>query len=631
MTLDIRPVFLREVVTATRKRSLWGARAFLATLLLSILLGAVAKQYFRDRRPDFEPSVLTQVGRQAFAWMLLAHACSLFGVVMGRAVPSIAAENERRTLDFLLATSLGNAEIVLGKLATCAAFLLSELAVGFPVLVFLHQLGGVDIGLIAVAYAGLLTTAYFVLAVSVWVSTRAPTIRGAVAAAVSWLGLWLIGPFCLANALPRLGIRLPSVLASINSWALHSGPLSLLQSIKAGATPTSGLIDAIVRMGERQLAAGTVLIVWSIVGLRSAYRRNVSGDYRSLAARLARPGWRWRPKRPVGDDPIFWRESQTSREAFLTKLVGFFVYLGLFGGLAYYTFFFAWPAVVEIWRHGYRSGITGVQHPEWNLVIRLMAIVEVSPPADLARVEFNVYLRYMSVPLVFLITMIASGLAAEGILRERTRETWESLIATPLTARDILRAFMLSSLWRSRILIATLLALWTIGLAAGAIHPVGFAVSLLLASAWTWFMLAFGVSISVSAKNSNETVAPNLSLTLLTAGSSVLPYLLPRALNSIVLGACSPPLMIWLALVSHREMRTALRYSVYPAIDWMRHANGESVLTVIATLAVSVIVPWLGGLYLWRRTLAKFDQKIGRPWKSNLLRSDTHSESSSDH
>ena len=65
-------------------------------------------------------------------------------------------------------------------------------------------------------------------------------------------------------------------------------------------------------------------------------------------------------------------------------------------------------------------------------------------------------------------------MATEGIVSERARETWDSLIATPLTARDILRSKMLAALWRMRLLLAILLGLWTIGLVAGAIHPLGF-------------------------------------------------------------------------------------------------------------------------------------------------------------
>ena len=110
----------------------------------------------------------------------------------------------------------------------------------------------------------------------------------------------------------------------------------------------------------------------------------------------------------------------------------------------------------------------------------LMSGAEVNPPADLARTEFNLYLRFITTPLVFLITLFAGAMAIEGIIRERTRETWDSLIATPLTARDILASNMLAALWRMRMILATLFALWTIGLATGAIHPAGYLVRCLV-------------------------------------------------------------------------------------------------------------------------------------------------------
>ncbi len=185
---------------------------------------------------------------------------------------------------------------------------------------------------------------------------------------------------------------------------------------------------------------------------------------------------------------------------------------------------------------------------------------------------------------------------------------------------------MLSSLWRTRILIATLLVLWIIGLAAGAIHPVGFVVSLLVAAAWTWFMLAFGVSISIPARNSNENTGANLGLILLTTGTTVLPFVLPRALNSIALGACSPPFVIWLSLVSYRDVRNAFKYAAYPGIEWMSIDTGEGALMVVATAALSAIIPLIGGVCLWRRSLSKFDRLIGRPWRSSFPIDDVQSE-----
>ena len=235
-------------------------------------------------------------------------------------------------------------------------------------------------------------------------------------------------------------------------------------------------------------------MIWTIARLRSAYRLNVSGDSQSLAARLTRPGWRWRPKPPVGDDPILWREMNLSRGGFLSKALGLLIYLAMYCTLGYVTYFFARPALIEVWRHGYSSGITSAERPEWNLAIRFfMSGYGVNPPADIARTELNLFLRNITTPMILFITLLAAGMAAEAIVSERARETWDSLIATPLTARDILRSKMLAALWRMRLLLATLLGLWTIGLVAGAIHPIGFVGSVLVLAALIWLMLTFGI------------------------------------------------------------------------------------------------------------------------------------------
>ncbi len=244
---------------------------------------------------------------------------------------------------------------------------------------------------------------------------------------------------------------------------------------------------------------------------------------------------------------------------------------------------------------------------------------EFNPPADFARTEFNLYLRFITTPLVFLITLVASGMAAESMVRERARETWDSLIATPLTARDILRSNMLASLWRMRVILATLLTLWTIGLATGSLHPVGYLLSLIVTAAWTWLMLVYGTSTTIVTKDKAEPNVRFMGLFFLTSGSLALPYLLPRMMGSVLLGASSPPFVAWLSLVSYRDVRNALHYSVYPALQWMHIDTGESPFSVGATCLIGIAIPTLSGLYLWRTALADFDRLIGRPCKTRQV------------
>ena len=117
--MDITPILDRELLVATRKRQLWGGRVCSAGILLTIGLATFGARYYWDHGQVSGHDMMARVAFQAFVWMLLAHAVMVFGVFAGRAAPSIALEKDRRTLDFLLATRLSNAEIVLGKLVAC--------------------------------------------------------------------------------------------------------------------------------------------------------------------------------------------------------------------------------------------------------------------------------------------------------------------------------------------------------------------------------------------------------------------------------------------------------------------------------------------------------------------------------
>jgi ABC-type Na+ efflux pump permease subunit len=615
--LDITPIFNRELLTATRKSGLWGSRAFSAAILLTIGLATFGARYYWDEGQVSNHDMMARVAFQAFLWMLLAQVFMIFGVFAGRAVLSIALEKDRRTLDFLLATRLSNAEIVLGKLLACMTFLVAEFAAGLPIVLLLNPLGSIDLRLILLAYAGLLTTGFFSIALAIWVSAHAPNAQRAAGAAVLWWMTWLMGPFFVSMVFTRLVIRLPGFLLTANAWVLTSSPIGLMFKIGGGVTPSSGLVDAVAWMSGLQVVGGALLLVWTIASLRSAYRRNVSGDSQSLAARLTRPGWRWRPKPPVGDDPILWREMNLARGGFLGNVIGWLIGLGFLGILGYVTYFFTRPALIEVWKHGYASGITSAERPEWNLMIRFfMPDYGVNPPADIARIELNLYLRQITTTLIFLVTLGAVGIASEAIVSERARETWDSLIATPLSAREILRSKMLAALWRMRGLLAILLGLWTIGLVAGAIHAVGFVLSVLVVASLVWFVLTFGIYISVGAKDKAATTGPTMALVFFLTGSGALPFLLPGRLTSVVLGAGSPPFVVFVSLASYRDVRNAGTYAVYPLLQWMNIATEEGPLRVAATCLIGILILAVAGLYLWRSSVNHFDRLIGRPFKT---------------
>jgi len=211
--------------------------------------------------------------------------------------------------------------------------------------------------------------------------------------------------------------------------------------------------------------------------------------------------------------------------------------------------------------------------------------------------------------------VMAATTSAAGIATERARETWSSLIATPLTASDILRSKMLAALWQMRWVLTTLLVLWTIGLIAGAIHPLGYIALVIELAASTWFFLARGTLASVRAKDLATATGLSARLAILLTFSGAVPMLLPARLNSVLLGLGSLPFVSYLSLVSYRDVRAALHFPACPYLPWIGITTGEGTLRVVATCVIAIVAPALGGLYYWRYANAHFDRLIDRPWR----------------
>jgi ABC-type Na+ efflux pump permease subunit len=612
------PIFTRELVAAAREREgrrLHSERCSFTAMLLVIVVVTLGSSYYWSGG-SVTPRTMTGAVTAAAQRCLFIH-FGLFGTILVRGAWSIAKERDRRTLEFLLAAPMTNAEIVLGKVASCVAMACATLAAGFPVMLLLHMLGGIDLPLLALSYAGFVSSILFLSALAIWISAEARDFRLASVVYLLSAMAWVVGPFCVWVYVPRFGLRMPEWLAAANGWLISSSPIIVAFRLAMGLNSWVQLRHIVGRMIALQLLGAGLLTIGAVARLRSAHRGIVSGEKGVRIRQGARPVWRFRRRPPVGDDPILWREMHTTRRSGLIKAVGVLVNLGVLAALAYATYHFARPAVAEVWRHGYGSGVTSNVRPEFNLFVRMLVpLGGVSQPLDLARTEFNLFLRYVTGWIALLLTFTIAGSATETIALERRKETWDSLLTTPLRARAILRSALLATVWRVRQLIAIQGVLWTMGLLVGAIHPVGYFLANLNLAALVWLFTAWGVRASVRASDQAAAAGYGFSLAFVTVLFLVLPFLLPGRFNSVLLGAGSPPFVGWMALVSYRDVRAALHYAVYPPLEWMGIGTGEGPLRALATCFAGIVGAALGGWWAWRDAIAHFDRLVGRPWRA---------------
>ena len=163
--------------------------------------------------------------------------------------------------------------------------------------------------------------------------------------------------------------------------------------------------------------------------------------------------------------------------------------------------------------------------------------------------------------------------------------------------------------------LATVIVLWTLGLATGAIHPLGFALCLMLLGAMTWFFIAWGLLCAVAAATPARAANAGMCSTILLATSGGLPFLVPAKFSSVLLGAGSSPFVIWLAQLSYRDVRNAIHHAAYPHLHWIAIDTGEGASRVLLACLIGILAPALGGLVCWRYPLAHFDRLVGRPWR----------------
>ena len=163
----------------------------------------------------------------------------------------------------------------------------------------------------------------------------------------------------------------------------------------------------------------------------------------------------------------------------------------------------------------------------------------------------------------------------------------------------------------------TLIALWAVGLLAGAVHPLGFLSAVAGLIAIGAFYAALGVSLSLRIGERKQTNNVIILLVLCVLPLSGLAILLPgRA--SVLLGACSTPFLIWSSLFSYEDVQSVVHSGVLPQLGGTSIKPGTSARMVLAACWIAMIAHAVGAFFLTRSTCRGFDSLVGRPVRSRF-------------
>jgi len=488
------PVFAFELLATARRSRFYLVRAFYAAVLL-LILWSIHAGWTSETGGELPSHMVSWFAFSTFCAIAVGQEILVLALTPSMVAGVIADEKQRKTLHYLLASRLTSPEIVLGKLLARMLYVGVLLGVSLPVLSLLVLLGGVDPKLVVLACGATFSTAWFLAALSIWVSTIARRVREAFFIAYGLEGLWLFSPLILWNvSIPRWP-AFDSAAIWLAEWVGSSSPLEvgrqLFWRLVGGGFARGGLswlslLKLVGWMSGLQLTFGVVLAVLAAWQLRPIFRRQQS-DGAVLANRglrsilSSRRRWRFRRRPLINDRPMLWKELHTGGASGLARFVAFLLTVIAGGFLAYWTVWYGVNAIQEMWENGYDS------------------IWDYSSRKD--RWAFHSFLHFV-LPLLYIGGILAvGGAAAAAMTSEHEDDTWVSLTVTDLTGREIVLAKLLGAMKRGLKFAELILLMAATGAVAGSVHALSVPFLVVALVVYCWFAAALGVWISLQLRS----------------------------------------------------------------------------------------------------------------------------------
>jgi ABC-type transport system involved in multi-copper enzyme maturation permease subunit len=345
------------------------------------------------------------------------------------AAGALTEEKTRGTLQYLLTADVSSWHILVGKLiGRCFNVAVLALA-GVPLLCFFAAVGGLDPLMAFLLAAGvtlppLLAVGAASLLASVWSRRTLDAVIGlyvvvALALPVIWLvegplryfdPFYALEPVWGVNNLGELVSELPDFLFA---------QTRMTPSIYSNSTEVAGRV---LQSGLAWTALVAVCLGLAAWRLRPAYIRQLEGEGRKKAR------W-WRVQRaPVPDEPIAWKERHVHGIAPVEALRNIPTWLGITAVAGLTT-----GSSVLILSLYLNAGAT------WDQVGRKVLQMDLDGLSSLFITSPHYGFLLQSILAMLGLSLLVGIRCSTSVSGEREKKTWEALLLTPLTARQLIR------------------------------------------------------------------------------------------------------------------------------------------------------------------------------------------------
>lgn len=605
------PVLVYDVLRSARRGRFILVRWLYAIGLLLLLLWVYAiwrtESFYYRQQAQNEFRQLARLAEQYFIAFSITQFCAVALLTPAYVAGAIAEEKEKKTLEFLLATDLENREIIFGKLVSRLGNLALFILTGLPVLSLIQFFGGIDPGLLLASFAATAITAVSLAGLSILNSVLRRRARDAII--LTYLAA--IGYLAATGATQLLKVTIAFYYGGL-SWGgidwgnvfdwFHAGnPIFGIYSI--GMTiERGGPLDAVIGEELKRYAifhgiVAIASITWAVLRLRAV----ALGSAAVVAAKPRRFARKIRQRRPIGLHPMTWKELWIEGRL----RIGVFgrVLVGLLVGLGFVPVIII--ALVFAFERTNLSSSAGWQ--EWIGV----GFQQLWTRWDEVGQAMNIWLRVLNVVISSLMLLGVAVRAAGSIGAERDRDTLVSLMTTPLTTSEIMRAKWLGALWSVRGFLWWLGSVWLIALVFGGVNPLAIVLHVIAWCAPAMCFASIGLLFSASCRTTLRATTWTIVAAILAGGG-----------HWLCMGMCCYTPIGLMARGSGNDIEWLLHFewAMSPPIvfawDAFREGNDLNwfgrdtfllVYVVIATVIWSVLA-----MGLWSSALAQFEKLTHR-------------------
>jgi ABC-type transport system involved in multi-copper enzyme maturation permease subunit len=565
------PIFRVELVSVARRRRYFVLRVLYALLILFVLWTTYSSAYYlRSGQPSIRASAMLAAGFfVSFSWL---QVLSILLVGPAMAAGTIASERERRTIEYLFATDLSNTEIVLGKTVARLTLLGQFILVGLPILFLFRLMGGIPAEALLVTFLSAAGTAIMLTGLSIAISVWSPKARDAVGRIYALLlAMFSLPPILMGLQAARI---IPPWLwdtigQPLNSWLLMLNPMSVLMNAMGNVSAIGVGLDLsmVLKAVGNQLLVAIISLSLAVFAVRRVHLSESTRTAEKLAKQPKEP-----TRRPPGDYPMIWKEMYSKTSSTRMGKIGCFamalILMGVFAGM--FWAFFQSITAQDSWRRDnyfeFLMGITG----------------------------------YLGCGMLLLLGARSAGLIAQ----ERERDSWITLMSTPLTAKEIILGKLCGNLYSARWMLIILIISWVLGIM---IDPA--AILPMIGTCFTFALLCcfttcLGLLFSLRSQTSLRAMGQTLGTLIFLGGGYLFCCCTVMAGSGgggadawqIVIALCIPYLLI------------------YPNIAFMMadksFSNDASSFTV--AFAVGMISYAIATYAIYKYLVTEFDQHAGR-------------------